>query len=125
MPGDNNKIIGYFGYSPPANVVCDGNACLIAGSETAFKQYMKLAKHPHSDKVIIKKTSFVEVSRGLSMGAPYSFDKEAYDRFYPLAKKAGLDVAKTDFKAEADGEIKFMTLRPKSSWLSAITRGFK
>lgn len=113
MPGDDEKVIGSFGYLPPAKVVCDGDSCIIAGSEVAFKRYLKKANYPKSDKVIIKKTRFIEVLRGLSLCAPYSFDKEAYHRFYPLAKKAGFNVSMANFKAEPDGEIEFMTIRLK------------
>jgi len=116
MPGNDEKVIGFFGYLPPSKIVCDYDACIIAGSEAAFQRYLKLANHPNSDKVIIKKTRLSEVLRGLSLGGPYSFDKEAYARFYPLAKKAGFDVSEANFKSEQpDGEIEFMTIRPKSS----------
>lgn len=100
MPGNDEKIIGFFGYLPPSNIVRDYDACIIAGSDAAFKKYLQLANHPLPAKVIIMKTRFIDVLRGLSLGAPYSFDKEAYTRFYPLAKKAGFDAAEANFKTE-------------------------
>jgi len=115
MPGNDEKVIGYFGYLPSSNVVCDGDACIIAGSEASFKRYLKIANPPNVDKVVIKKTRFGEVFRGLSLGGPYSFDEEAYGRFYPLAKKAGLDIPKANFNTKPGGEIQFMTIRTKLS----------
>ena len=58
--------------------------------------------------------------KGLSLGAPYAFDREAYSRFYPLAKKVGyaLDQEKSpdqDFDAP-----KFMHVFPKWRSLAEI-----
>lgn len=115
MPGDDERIVGYFGYLPPSNIVCDGDACVIAGSEVSFKTYLKIANPPDAVKTIIKKTRFGEIFRGLSLGGAYSFDEEAYGRFYPLAKRAGLDLPVADFKTKTDGDIKFMTIRTKGT----------
>jgi hypothetical protein len=39
------------------------------------------------------------------LGAAYAFDKGAYRRFYPLAKRAGLAVMEADFEThQAAGE---------------------
>jgi len=114
MPGDNEKVIGYFGYVSPTNAVCDGDACVISGSEETLRKYLKVANWTDIDKIIIKKTRFGEVLRGLLLGGPYSFDEEAYQRFYPLAKKAGLDIPIADFRGE-NNEIKFVTIRLKDS----------
>ena len=34
---------------------------------------------------------FFPILRGLEYGAAYSFDEESYNRFYPIANKAGLE----------------------------------
>ncbi len=115
MPGDDERIMGYFGYQPPSNVVCDGDACIIAGCETTFKRYLRIANALDAGKTIIRKTRFGEICRGLSMGAAYSFDEEAYGRFHPLAKKAGLDLPVADFKTKTADDIKFMTIRTKDT----------
>ena len=115
MPGDDEKIVGFFGFLSPAKVVCDGDACIIAGSETSFRKYLKIANPPSASKVIIRKTRFGEVIRGLSLGAPYSFDEDAYSVFYPLARKAGLDIPMANFKTEPGDDIEFMTIRTRGN----------
>jgi hypothetical protein len=37
---DDSKVIGYFAYASPGEVVCNGDACLVAGSETAMASYL-------------------------------------------------------------------------------------
>jgi hypothetical protein len=34
-----SKVIGYFAYMPSGTVICDGEACIIAGSEEQIKSY--------------------------------------------------------------------------------------
>jgi len=34
---------------------------------------------------------------GLKLGAAYAFDEESYQKFYPLARKEGLNVAEANF----------------------------
>jgi hypothetical protein len=101
-------------------VVCDGDACLIAGSETNFKKYLQIANQPHSANVIIEKTRFCEILRGLLLGAAYSFDETAYAKFYPLAKKALLDVSKPNFNGNPGKEIEFITVRMKGTHNQAL-----
>ncbi len=38
---DDTRVIGYFAYTPPMYVVCDGDACIIAGSEAGMKRYIE------------------------------------------------------------------------------------
>ena len=46
----------------------------------------------------VNKTRYGEITKG--MGAEYTFDKKAYERFFPLAKVEGAPVV--DFKFEDD-----------------------
>lgn len=79
-----SKVIGYFCYTNSGSVICDGDACIIAGSEELMKFY--LSKVPGGKtKNIIKKTKFGEVISGLKQGGAYAFDKGAYNRFLHLA----------------------------------------
>jgi len=41
--------------------------------------------------------------RGMRLGAAYSFDETAYNRFYPLAKREGLELGVEDFSSTATG----------------------
>lgn len=84
------KVIGYFSYTDSSNALCDGDACIIAGSEELIKSYLqKISKSDKRD--IIKKTRFGEIIDGLKQGAAYAFDEESYSRFLPLAKINGID----------------------------------
>ena len=120
MPKDDDVVIGYFGFIPPVDVVCDGDACIIAGSENSFRNYIKIADPSQSAKITIRRTTFGEVLRGLVLGAAYSFDKEAYGKFYPSAKRASLDVPVANFKTKPDKEIEFMTVRIKGQHNQAL-----
>ncbi|MEJ2622865.1 MAG: hypothetical protein P8163_22300 [Candidatus Thiodiazotropha sp.] len=72
----DSKVIGYFAYSSPASVVCEGDACVNSGSEQRMKDYMASAAQKSTQKTTIKKTRFGEIIHGMKMGAPYPFDEE-------------------------------------------------
>lgn len=97
MSSGNSKLIGVFAFIPPANAVCDGKACVIAGSESAMKEYLAVAAKSEYSRIVIKKTVFREIATGLSLGAEYAFDRAAYNRFAPLAKKAGYKLPECQF----------------------------
>jgi hypothetical protein len=84
-----SKVIGYFAYTPSGTVICDGDACIIAGSEEQIKSYLKRMPKG-TEKEIIKKTRFGEIINGLNRGGAYAFDEQSYSRFYNLAKESGL-----------------------------------
>lgn len=77
-------------------VVCTGTACVIAGSRRAMVYYLLEIDPQQQRRRTIKKTTFAEIRRGLQLGAAYAFDKAAYQRFYPLARRAGLEVMAAD-----------------------------
>jgi len=84
------KVIGHFAHLPN-DVLCDGDACIIAGSELALRNYLSrnyLSEMTPGDvgRYILKKTRFGEIMRGMHRGGAYAFDETAYSRFYPLAK---------------------------------------
>jgi len=95
----NTKVIGFFAYASPSEVVCtDGAACVIAGSQ-------KTRKHT------IKKTRFGEIIQGMQLGAAYAFDKDAYNRFYPLARQIELNIQPADFKKNKLKGMRFFTVQ--------------
>jgi hypothetical protein len=100
---NETKVIGYFAYFSPSEVVCDGDACLITGSEVDLKIYISEIGSGREVNPTIKKTRFGEIMRGIRLGAAYSFDETAYNRFYPLAKREGLDVEAEEFFPTATG----------------------
>jgi hypothetical protein len=79
------KVIGHFAHLPN-DVLCDGDACIIAGSELALRNYLSEMAPGEVGRYILKKTRFGEIMRGMHRGGAYAFDETAYSRFYPLAK---------------------------------------
>lgn len=49
--------------------------------------------------------------QGLLRGAAYAFDEDAYSRFYPLAREAGLEVQPADFAEQKSKGIRFFTVQ--------------
>jgi len=111
MPQRDAKVVGYFAYLSPMQVVCTGgDACVVSGSQTAMEAYLVELHPAGAAKTIVKKTRFGEILRGLQLGAAYAFDKESYPRFYPLALEAGLPVAAADFEQRPQ-HTRFLTVR--------------
>lgn len=77
------RVIGYFAHES-GGVFCDGDACIIAGSEELMRNYLKAAND--TTKYIIQKTRFGEVVDGLMRGGAYAFDKVSYSKFFTLAQ---------------------------------------
>ena len=105
MGSGEKKVIGYFAYGKPTEIICSGEACIIAGSRRAMEQYVAEVVPGEVENHTIKKTTFGEIKQGLMLGAAYGFDAGAYKRFYPLARQAGLAVTEADFeKQKAAGD---------------------
>ena len=86
---DESKVIGYFSYTNSGGVCCDGDACVIAGTEEKMKFYINRMEKSN-EKDIIKKTRFGEIVNGMGQGGAYAFDEESYNRFYDLAITNGI-----------------------------------
>ena len=101
MKSIHRKVVGYFATrTGTMYILCDGDACLIAGSEKSLNRYIiKLAGDNPAD-YHIKKTRFGEIIQGMQLGGVYTFDKKAYNKFLPLAKAEGLNMV--DFQIEDD-----------------------
>lgn len=112
MPRHETRVIGYFAYLSPTEVVCsDADACVVSGSIEAMRQYLAEADPRRAIKATVKKTRFGEIRRGLELGAAYAFDRESYARFYPLAVEASLPVADADFEGHNERGERFFTVR--------------
>jgi len=97
------KVIGYFSYTKSGEVCCDGDACVIAGTEERMRFYInKMGKSKERD--IIKKTRFDEIVNGMIKGGAYSFDEKSYNKFYDIAITNGINglPAKENFSKNAD-----------------------
>ena len=108
----DSKVIGYFAFNSPSEVICDGDACVISGSEKAMQDYIKSISSKSSSAHTIKKTRFGEIVSGMKMGAAYAFDEESYNRFYPLANKSGFSLKEEDFSVPTETDRHFVVIRP-------------
>ena len=108
----DSKVIGYFAFSSPTEVVCDGEACVIAGSERAMRDYLEFGSSCSAKRTTIKKTRLSDIIQGMKLGAPYAFDERSYNRFYPLANKCGFSLKEEDFSATTETGRHFVVVRP-------------
>jgi hypothetical protein len=108
----DSKIIGYFAFSSPMEVICEGDACVISGSEKSMRNYASSASPTSARIITIKKTRLGEIIKGMNMGAPYAFDEQSYNRFYPLANKVGFSLKEEDFSANTETGFHFVVIRP-------------
>ena len=116
MTDRNSKVIGYFAFASPTEVVCTcdrGDACVISGTVQTMKAFVKEFDPDELKKRTIKKTSFGEIMSGLKLGAAYAFDEESYKKFYPLARKEGLNVAEANFDELKSKDFRFFTVQLK------------
>ena len=102
MSKDDTKVMGYFAIHLPQDVLCDGDACIIAGTESAMNRYIEAASDPNA-VYQVKKTRFGDVLKGLLRGGAYAFDEESYGRFFPLANKNGFNLEEEDFPPTETG----------------------
>jgi hypothetical protein len=105
-----DKVIGYLAYKTLREVLCDGDSCIIAGSQSKLREYVK-KMYSGGTEMTIQKVRFGEIKRGLDFGGAYSFDEEAYNRFYPLASKAGINVGKEDFSGPTPTGFHFVRVQ--------------
>lgn len=80
------RIVGYFSYTNSGVVFCDGDACVVAGSEELMKSYLHKLLDNGDNRDVIKKTRFGEIINGMKRGGAYAFDQEAYNNFLSFAK---------------------------------------
>ena len=120
MQNSGSKVVGFFAYRTRAEVVCvERDACLIAGSEEAMREYLRELTGLTPDKFTIRKTRLGEILEGIRVGAAYAFDEEAYSRFLPLARAAGLPAADADFENARENGRRFFSVRYVQTELAA------
>lgn len=113
---NEKKVIGCFAHIGKMDVMCvDVDACLIADSQEKMEEYIKGTEMDEGKKrkFQIKKTRFGEIMAGIKLGAAYSFDENAYERFYPLAKENGIELKEWDSEEAKKEGKKYLTVRPK------------
>ncbi|MFC1751195.1 hypothetical protein ACFL2V_20620 [Pseudomonadota bacterium] len=108
----DSKVIGHFAFKSKTEVVCDGDACIIAGSESAMRDYISSYSNNSSNSHVIKKTRFGDIIQGMKHGGAYAFDEESYNRFYPLANRVGYKLKEEDFSQQTETGMHFVVIRP-------------
>jgi len=105
-----DQIIGYLAMKSRSELVCDGEALIIAGSHATLKRMLaKGAIDPVSSYKILK-ARFAEVVSGLARGGAYAFDRESYGRFSRLAKEERIPCGDFDFTPPTPDDIMLVTV---------------
>jgi len=93
------RIVGFFAIrTGTANILCDGDACVIGGSRARLQDYLQRQGDENPADYTIKKTTYGEIRQGMKMGGAYAFDLESYGRFRQLAMLDG--EAMTEFNSD-------------------------
>ena len=93
MDDKATRVLGFIGVRPGGiDVVCDGDSCVVAGSERRFRKYLATTMPDEKSTPRITKARYGHVRQAMLLGAAYSFDEESYARFLALAKQDGLDL---------------------------------
>ena len=108
---DNTRVIGFFAFLPPRDVFRHGDACVVAGSEEAMRRYLEFMPRQTVGKMQITKSRFGDVKEGMEGGGVYAFDQAAYERFYLLAQRAGIDVQAEEFPTGNENELHFVKVK--------------
>jgi hypothetical protein len=87
-----SEMVGYFSYTLVTHLYCHGDACVIAGTARAMKEYLRGVFGGDISGSTIRATSFGEIIEGMKIGGAYSFDKRAFERFSSLALRAGIPI---------------------------------
>jgi len=105
---EKSRVIGYFAYTEDGHVLCDGDACIIAGSEESMKSYLEEPSASRVKKFTVRKTRFGEIIDGIVQGGIYAFDSEAYPRFFQYLKVNGLSDFPSDIPSGPEGTNHFV-----------------
>ena len=96
------RVLGFFAHAGPGEVFRFEEACVIAGSRERLRACLAIHPNLQNASLTLAKIRFADVHAGLDAGAAYAFDEEAFERFAPLARDAGIDVAETFPAGEPD-----------------------
>ena len=99
MGDKETKVLGYVAVkSGTPDALCDGDSCIVAGSERKMNDYIRTFAHNPHGKYQITKARYGHVLMAMKLGGVYSFDEESYARFRPLAREDGMELV--DFTPE-------------------------
>lgn len=106
------EMVGYFSYISITHLYCQGDACVIAGTARAMKDYLKSTFGDISGHTI-RATTFEEIIKGMKSGGAYSFDKKAFERFSFLASRAEIGIG-NDLAVKEGVEFVRLELAPSN-----------
>ena len=88
MSSRSNKVLGYvaFATGDRMNMLCDGDACIIAFSKAATEKHIRSLAPDDAAPYTIRKARYGDVLEALKLGAAYAFDAQSFSRFKPLAE---------------------------------------
>ena len=90
---NSSRVLGFFAYADAGEVFRFEDACVVAGSRDRLRDYVAGNPKLADAGLAISKIRFADVHTGLDAGAAYAFDRDAFERFAPLARAAGIGVA--------------------------------
>ena len=107
-------MLGFIAHAGPDEVFRFEEACVVAGSPDRLRACLSIHPKLRDASLTLAKIRFADVHAGLDAGAAYAFDEEAFGRFAPLARDAGIDVAETfpDREVEAFNFVKVRLAKP-------------
>ena len=91
----DTRVLGFFAYAGPDEVFRFEDACVIAGSRERLQTCLAIQPTLRDASLTLAKIRFADVHAGLDAGAAYALDEEAFQRFAPLARDAGIEVTET------------------------------
>ena len=110
-----DAVVGYFA-AAGRNAVCDREACVIADSAATMRYLIdQRMAADNAARYQIRQTTFAEVVRGLRLGGAYAFEPAAYDRFRPLAERAGLPLGPEQSEPPQPGAVHLVRVQ----WVGA------
>ena len=92
----SDPVIGYVAHDG-RQAVCDGDACIVAGSRDKMARIVAQLGPHWSGRQILETAKFRHIVQCLQLGAAYCFDEEAYGRFLGPARRIGMPLEEEDF----------------------------
>ncbi|TRZ51445.1 hypothetical protein D4S03_05140 [bacterium] len=100
MSDRDSKVLGFVASIPGTiNMFCDGDSCVVAGSEKQMQDYIAAMSSDPKVKYRITKARYGHVVQAMKLGGAYSFDRESFSRLAPLVQQEGIDLV--DFTPDA------------------------
>jgi hypothetical protein len=94
-----------------AYMLCDGDACIVAGSHEKMRQIVQRCGGPMAAEYKIHVTGLERILQCLQRGEAYCFDEEAYGRFVEPARRRGVPLTDEDFSDPGPHGLHFVRVQ--------------